>query len=42
MQHRWTSKLWLKEHRLGMLAKMKNETDLREKRLFVLDSLHYD
>jgi hypothetical protein len=33
MQHGWTSKLWLKELQLGMLAKMKDETDLREKRL---------
>jgi hypothetical protein len=28
-----TSKLWLKELRLGMIAKMKEGTDLRGKRL---------
>jgi hypothetical protein len=32
-QHGRMPKLWLKELRLGMIAKMKGETDLREKRL---------
>jgi hypothetical protein len=41
-QHGRTSKLWLKELRLGMIAKMKGETDLRGKDYLVLDSLHYD
>jgi hypothetical protein len=34
-------KLWLKELQFGVIAKMKDETDLRGKYYSVLD-LHYD
>jgi hypothetical protein len=32
-QHEWTPKLWLKELWLGMIAKMKDQTDLMGKTL---------
>jgi hypothetical protein len=38
----WTPKLWLKELRLNMMTKIKDETDLRRKDYLVLDNSHYD